>query len=409
MAAADSSSLNFLYKRLYAKGLDEDALMSGNNLLKWVKRDKKFASPQGKAIAAPYVNPQGIGATYATADANTQPRQGVQFLVTQAKMIGRVDISRDVLQNAENGGDEAQFINAFTSEVDGATEMFGQEINQRLYGSTLGERAKVHPTTAISTTQLTLANYQDAQFFEVGMFVSAADPAGAQRNAGSTVRIVAVDPATGVLTANQNWSTITGITNGDSLIRASFWTASLAGLAGWVPTSVTPGESFFGVDRSPYRTRLAGVYFDASTFSIRQGFLKSFGFARQQIGGKFDQKAPIFVHPDNFIQIVQSVEAVRILDLKLETSYNVGIEAVEVLGNTIVQDRHCPLNQAYMVPKGAFTFASAGDPKIEDAAGSGRFVFEPATGLLKGTIVLLGNGYSEAPNTLMRLQLPTPV
>lgn len=410
MASATLSTVDFLFKKLYVRGLDEDALVSGNNLLKWCKRDKKFASAQGKAVPAPYVNPQGIAATHAAAATNAQPRKGVQFLVPQRKMVGRCDVDGDVIQNAQNGGDEAQFINAFTSEIDGATEMFGQEINQRLYGDVLGGRALVHPTTAPSTFTLTLANYQDAQFFEPGMYVSAYDTAtGTLRNAGASVLVTAVDPAAGTLTGSTQWTTtISALAVGDTLVRATMSTVSLDGLKGWVPTAVTGADSFMGVNRSPYRTRLAGVYFDASSYSVRAGFLKAFGFARQQIGGKFNQKTPILVHPDNFIQIVQAVEGVRIVDLNLDTDYNVGLEAVEVLGNVLVQDRHCPINTAWMVPKGAFTFGSAGEPTIEEKDG-GRFWFDRDNGVLKASILLLGNSYSEAINQILRVQLPSAI
>lgn len=407
MANTTTTTLDFLYRRLYAKGLDLDILESGNALLKWVTKDTKFASSQGKVIPVPHTNQQGIANTHANAATAARPGKGVAFLVTQKKMVGNVPIDGDVVQNAQNGGDEGQFVDAFMFEIDGATKNFGQEINQRLYGDTLGGRALVHASTAPSTTTLTLANPQDAQFFEIGMLVSAYDTAtGTLRNSGAAVEISGVDPVAGTLTGTTNWTTtIAALAVGDTLVRANMSGNSIDGLKGWVPATVSGSDSFYGVNRSVYRTRLAGVYYDASNFSIRSGFLKAFGFARQQIGDNFENEAPIFMNPDNFIQLVQSVEGVKVLDIKLTNEYNVGLKAVEILGNTIVQDRHCPVNEAYMVPKGSFVLGTSGKYDLETKGGS-RFFFDPDVGVVKSSILMLGNGYSPKINSILRFKLP---
>ena len=200
------------------------------------------------------------------------------------------------------------------------------------------------------------------------------------------------------------WVGVAALAVGDSLIRADMNLASLDGLDGWVP--VTPVASFLGVNQTLYRTRLAGVYYDASNQGIRQGYLNAFGYARGQIGGKFEQKAPFFINPANFIQLVQSVEAVKIVDTTLATKYNVGLDAVEVLGNTFVQDRHCPVNTAFMVPKGTFTLGTAGQYDLEDVDG-GKFFYNRRTGILEATCKVMGNSYSDgAINQIMRVSLP---
>jgi len=406
MASFDLSAADFLARKLYAKGLDEKALVDKNALLKWVKKNEKFASNKGLEIAAPYVNAQGIASTHATAAANAQPGKGVSFTVPQRKIVGRYDVDGDVVHNAESGGDEAQFVQMFRHEIDGSTEMFGQELNQRLYGARLGGRALVHASTAPSTTTLTLANPSDAQFFEPQMYVSAVETAtGNLRNAGAKVLLTAVDPVAGTLTASTNWTTtIAALAVGDTLIRADTHNASIDGLDGWVP--VTPSTSFLGVNQTIYRTRLAGVYRDVSDSSIRAAFIKGMAFAQQQIGNKFDSKSPFFMNPADVANIMLSVEASKVVDIKLDTEYNVGLEAVQIMGCTITTDRHCPIGVTYMIPKGALTLGSAGAPaQIEDLDGK-RFFHDRDTGTLKYAIYFLGNAYSEAVSEILRLKLP---
>lgn len=408
MANSTTSTLDYLYKRLYSRGLDKDILESGNQLLKWVTKDTKFASSQGKVIPVPHTNQQGIGSTHATAATAARPGKGVAFLVTQSKMVNNIPIDGDVVQNAQNGGDEAQFIDAFMFEIDGATKNFGQELNQRLYGDVLGGRALVHASTAPSTTTLTLANPSDTQFFEIGMLVSAYDTAaGTIRNAGASVEITGVNPVAGTLTGSTNWTTTIGaLAVGDTLVRANMFNASISGLRGWVPTTVAGGDSFFGVNRSVYRERLAGVYYDASGYNVRSGFINAFAFAETQLSDVTSGEAPIFMHPLNAAQLVQSVEGVKVVDIKLTNEYNVGLDAIQVLGRTIVKDRHCPVNNAFIVPKGAFTLGTAGKYDLETKGGS-KFFFDPDVGTVKASILMLGNGYSTQVNRLMRFALPT--
>lgn len=377
-------------------------------MLAHVDHDTKFAT-QGQQklyIPVPYSNGQGIGPTNADAYTARSGAKGYQFEVPQRRIIHFGEITADVVRNAEAGGSEEQFVDALMYDIDGATENFGQEINQRLYGSALGTRALVHATTAISGTVLTLANPEDAQFFEIDMLVSVMNGSDdTLRDSGDYVTITAVDPIAGTLTADANWSNITGTTTGDKLVRRGFRAASIDGLDGWVP--VTPVADFLGVNQTLYRTRLAGTYVDVSSSNIRQGVLRAISVARGQIGAKYNSKDPWFMNPADKMHFVQSVESVKVNDIQLKTKYNVGLEAVEILGARIVEDRHCPVGHAFQVPEGAFTFATAGaQPKIEEIDGK-RFNYNRQTGYLEFTLAADCNAYSKAVNRLARMKLPT--
>jgi hypothetical protein len=408
--ALSLSAADWLAKKLYADGLDKEMLVYKNPFLRHMEHETDFASNKGMDIPAPYVNAQGIGPDNATAFANESASAGVMFTVPQRHIIGGYVLDSDLVRNTLAGGSEAQFTNILQREVDGATEQFGQELNQRAYGTNDGARSLVHASTAPSTTTLTLANPEDAQFYEPGMKIAAFDTAtGTLRNSGASVLVTKVDPIAGTLTGSTNWTTtIAALAVGDSLIRAGMNTKDLDGIKGWVPSTVSGSDSFLGVNRSVYRTRLAGVYVDVSAYNIRTAFLKAFAVARNQISG-FDSKAPIFINPANLMSIKQSVEAVKIVDTTMDDKYNIGLDVCQVLGYNFVEDRHCPLNECFVVPGDAFSLGSAGkQPYIDDQDGK-KFNYNRQTGKLEFVVAFDGNTFSRATNSLMRVKLPAPL
>lgn len=401
----DLTSAEWLTKKAYRKGLDKDALVSANAMLAHVEHEKSFATPEGIYVNAPSANGQGIGPTNATAYTARGGQTGMKFLVPQRRMIHFGELTADIVRNTEAGDDETQFGNILTADIDGATENFGQEINQRLYRDVVGMRALVHPTTAISTTLLTLANPEDAAFFEEGVLVQGINPADGTLRDADAVLVEKVDTLAGTITGTTSWTTtISGLVANDILIRSGFRNISLDGLSGWVP--VTPSASFLGVNQTINRARRAGVYVDVSGFAIRPGLLRAFAVFQQQLGNHFDESAPIFMNPSDKMEIVASVEAVKVVDTKLDTKYGVGLKAVEVLGCKIVADRHCPVGQAFMVPKKAFTLGTAGNqPKIDNIDGK-MFHYARETGQLQFVLALDGNSYSRAIASIGRIALP---
>lgn len=408
MGSTTTSTADYLVKYLYADGLDEEALVSSNALLAYVERDRNFTSSKGKVIAAPTTNGQGGYVTNADAYAARAGALGVNFTVPVRRLMHVGALQAEVVRLAEAGGDESQFASALTRDIDGATEAFGQELNQRLYGRSLGERARVHATTAISATVLTLANPEDAAFFAQDMRVSAVDPAtGLIRDSGDFVTLVNVDPIAGTLTADAPWSNIASIALGDILIRWGTLNASLDGLAGWCPETANLSSNFLGVNQNINRTTVAGVYVDVSSYAIRPGLLRAAAVAEGQLGRGFSKNAPIFVNPADKFEIVASVEAVKVVETSMSTKYNIGLDVVEVLGCTLVSDRHCPVGRAFQVKKGSFTLGSAGNqPGLDDIDGR-TFLYQRQTGSMEFAMAFDGNSYSEAVNTLMHIKLPT--
>jgi hypothetical protein len=403
----DLTTAEYLIKVMYEDGLDEDALTSTNAALAYVEREYDFTSTT-KEIATPISNGQGGYGTYADAYAARAGATGDRFVVPLRRLYHFGGLSQEAVRLSEAASRESWFADVLERDVNGATENFGQELNGRIYGRNRGDRALVHATTAISGTSLTLANPEDAAYFAKDMRVAALNGGtGALRgDATDFITVVSVNDVTGVIVADQNWSNIDSIALGDILIRWNMRNISLDGLAGWCPTTADESTDFLGVNQTLNRSSVAGVYVDVSSLPIRQAFLKAASVAELRLGKGFTKGAPIFVNPADANEFIMNLENVRTVDGNIETKYSAGIDSLQVLGCTLVKDRHCPVGHAYQIPKGAFTFGTAGQaPKIEQPDGR-RLSFNRQTGQLEFTMALDGNLYSTMVNRLVHIKLP---
>jgi hypothetical protein len=417
LMAMDSSAASFLYRQLYADGIDQEALVRNKPLMQWTKNDTDFTNDLGFKIPAPYVNPQGIAATNAAANNAEVSSKGVTFTVPQRHHYAFMKIDGDVVRNTINGGSTSQFTNILTREVDGVTEAIGAEIHQRMYGEKTGVRSYLSATSSITTNVLTLANAEDTQFYEPNMRCVLVDPATGFSRTGTAFVIKTVDPITSTLTitdtagANVNLNAaFAAAAVSDGLARETFASASggidFDGLKAWIPSTVSISDSFNGVNRSLYRTRLAGVYVDASALPIRNGFIKALAVAKGQVGSMFESKSPFFINPKNLAQIIQTVESTKINSVSLDDKYGIGLEAVEVFGHKFVEDSMCPVNEAYLIGKNALVRGTCGkQPQIDDQDGE-DFWFDRINGKLMAVLAHDGCVAGLQPYNLMRVVLP---
>lgn len=400
------STAQWLFRQLYSDGIDQEALVRNKPLLQWTDNKTNFTSSKGIEIPCPYVNPQGIGSTNASAAANEVESKGVSFTLPQRHHYAFARIDGDVVRNTINGGPASQFTNALTREVDGATEAIGAEIHQRMYGDNSGLRSLTSSATSIASTTWTLANPEDCQFYEPNMKVVLVNPATGLARAGTAVTVNKVDPIAGTIECSANMNTFTSAAAGDGIARDSMVGADLDGLKAWCPAVVSGADSFLGVNRSTYRTRLAGYYHDASNGPIRNGFIAALAKAKAQVGSMFESKSPFFINPKNLAQIEQTVESGRIVTSTTADKYGIGIEVKDIMGYKFVEDSQCPVNEAFLIGTNAWTRATCGkQPQIDDQDGN-QFYFNRATGKLEFVLAHDGNSGSYEPYNVMRVTLP---
>ena len=172
---------------------------------------------------------------------------------------------------------------------------------ENFYGGT-GTRGQISSagTSIVGTTlSFTLANSQTVVQFEVGMTLqgSATDGGAAILGSGATVlaaQITSVNRGTGAITAtvvqdtySSSWPAGTYLqVYGDIGLGGASTIAGmlgLSGLAAWVPAvDPTSTDNFWGVNRSADPTRLAGLRFNATSFSISEGLTQALALANRE-------------------------------------------------------------------------------------------------------------------------------
>ena len=80
---------------------------------------------------------------------------------------------------------------------------------------------------------------------------------------------------------------IADIANGDFLVgEGDFTNLVFNGLQDWAPITVAPTDNFLGVNRSKDRERLAGIFYDGSTKTIRNAAIGGVHRSACRTGGR---------------------------------------------------------------------------------------------------------------------------
>lgn len=275
MASLSASDIAAILKEVYPNGdLPRNVGYKNAPFLAILPKDTEAA--YGELIKVPlrYGHPQGASADFSTARTVSQATtygasKYAAFDVTTINYYGSAQVNGEAVDKSSR--DRGSFVRGLVREVDGANYTMKRALGNYIFRN--GGAALA--TASFSSAVATLGKASDVVWFEVGMQVcaSATDgTSGSLRDSGDFVTIIAVDRAAGTLTADANWSNISGITNGDYLFRRGDFGAVHKGIEAWVPRSAPSATTFFGVDRS-VDSRLGGVRADYSATPIVEGLM----------------------------------------------------------------------------------------------------------------------------------------
>lgn len=257
-------------------------------------------------------------------------------------------------------------------QMDGGFRNLTNNIAFELFADGTGVRGTIASATGTGPYVITLSNVQQIVNFEVGMsLVNATITAGsvAINAAGAIGVITAVDRANGIITVatatNTSWATAGNVlaVAGD-LVAGAISTSTmlgLSGLAAWLPrTSPTGTDSFWGVNRSVDPTRLAGLRYDASAFTIEEGMTNALAFMNRE-GAKPDLAILDFA---SYAALVNSlgakVQYVQAMHDEVEVAFD-GIKFQSAYGPiTVLADRSCPPLTAYILTMATWKMRSLG-------------------------------------------------
>lgn len=229
------------------------------------------------------MNPQGTSAAFATAQANKTNSQLKDFVLTRRSFYSLASISNEVLEASK--GNSNAFMEAATTEIDGAIQSATRQLAIALYGTGSGSIGQV-ANSSFATPTLQLSNVEDVTNFEVGMKLQTSASNGGGSVRAGTLTIIGVDRDAGTVTMSGNLSAgIAAIAQNDYIVVEGNYDALVSGVRAWVPDSAPTSSPFFGVDRTADSTRLGGIRFDGSAMPIEEALIAAASRVARE-GGK---------------------------------------------------------------------------------------------------------------------------
>lgn len=382
MAAVYASSSNQVaaLKELYSDSSDymKDLVYKENPFLALVPKNESPDGFAGKYIPVPleYGVPQGRSHSFSNAQSQQTATSLASFFVYVISDYQLVTITNLLMEQTKSNA--GAFVDAAKLQIDGGIRNITNNIAFELFSDGTGTRGFIGSTDSSGSASgiyiITLSNAQQIVQFEVGMTlvnftISSTTVSSISATTGS---VTAVDRANGKVTiltstagADASWASAgKGLGISGDIVAGAISTGSalaLSGLAAWIPTATPSGsDSFWGVNRSTDSTRLAGLRYDARSYTIEEGMTNALAFLNRE-GGRPDLCIMDFA---SFAALVNSlgakVQYVQVKHDEVEVAFE-GITFVSAYGKvTVLADRSCPPQTAYLLTMSTWKLRSLG-------------------------------------------------
>jgi len=366
MPALDLTSFEAALKVHYTDLRVKNLVYRNNPFLAAVPKYEFFG---GKNLPIPvqYGVPQGRSATFADANANQTPGNYTDYVLTRVRNYAIASIGNETLEASV--GNANAFMEAASSEIDGALRSLTQDLAGNLYRDQLGVRGNIS-AAGYSGTTLTLANPANVTEFELGMQIVTNPNADGSGLMGGPQPITAINRDTGEITLAV---AIGGA--GDFLFQLGDTSATpapagpkkAAGLSSWLPpTAPLAGDNFFSVDRSVDSSRLAGQRYEGTSETIEEAMIGA-GSLLFREGGRPDT---CFMNPLSYSELIKSLGSKVVYDVVRSSDVaDVFFDSVKVYTPSgqvnVVADPNCPTGVAYLLQMDTWKLYSLGmAPKI---------------------------------------------
>lgn len=306
MAISTEAGILAMLKTYYAKEGLQNLLYRNDPLLKSLPT-QRIEGKQAN-FSALYSRGGAVSANFLTAKSlATKSAQAKEFQVTPGQLFSCcVFNNKELLASKSLRG---AYINVASAKFFANAESFRKTMAVALYGSGHGELF----TTSASIT-LTADDQNDITFPQYAVMGI---------DIGSQLEIKATAAATTVtatLTVNKINGTTVNCTSDTAVTAASGSVVCIAGctdsngngllpvgLAGWLPSgAISTSDSFFGVNRSTARDRLAGVVTAAATGEKKYETIQRAILALRRNGSLCDK---IVMNDEDYLALAQEVEA----------------------------------------------------------------------------------------------------
>jgi len=174
-------------KQHYTQDRVENMVYKDNPLLALIPKYEEFGGENLK-LPIKYGIPQGRSANFSNAQANKTNTQLKAFLLTRDKDYSLASIDNETIEASK--GNANAFMEAATTEIDGAIESATRSLAIAMYGTGSGSLGQaVSAGGPFTGTSLTLEDTEAITNFEVGMELvfSTADGGGSVKSGSVTV------------------------------------------------------------------------------------------------------------------------------------------------------------------------------------------------------------------------------
>lgn len=363
MAYLDLSAMNAALKELYDGQVVENLVYADNPFLALLPKKTDFG---GKYKPVPIITgvSQGTSATFSNAQGNQSAVQIESFLLTRNSQYAIATIDNQTM--LASATDKMSFLEGSKLVIDGAIRSATNAICSAIFRSGTGSLAQIG---SISTTgagpfisTITLSNANDIVQFEVNMYLQASATDGGTASV-DVLQVLSVNRTTGVFTATSAATPSgTWVANAFMFVQGDL-NAKPKGLIGWLPATLAPGDSFYGVNRNQDKTRLAGVYYDGSAQSIEEALIDA-----SSLLGREGGKPNIFVtNFASYSALEKSLGAkVQYVDMK---QGEIAFRGIMVNGATssikVIADRNCQPLTGYLLQMDTWCLEGLGEvPQI---------------------------------------------
>jgi hypothetical protein len=250
-----------------------------------------------------------------------------------------------------------------------------------LYRDGSGSIGRGDNAWTITGNVITLSNPADTKYFSLGQLidfssVSSGAP-GTLRALAATynVQVTKIDEDAGLITCalDSNGAAVTNIStyytsldNDDFIHPAGDFYGSVGqkikGLSSWIPLTAPGATTFWGVDRTPHVTRLAGHRLDDSTAPCEDSIL----VLAEKMHERGASPDSAFLSPRQFTKAVKRMNAKVEYEAGGTATYGFSNFKVETSAGTvsIFADPDCPEDRGYLLNMGSWVVRHLGLPEV---------------------------------------------
>lgn len=385
MASGANSTVgvNFLKKFYKPEFIINTVSKKSSRLFNLIKHDTGGSGENYNFLSIVGDNPSGsatMSNSQSTGTASMQ--QGVQFHVPWFNDYETPTVAGDLIAKTRNS--KGGWLPALRSEMNSSLRYAGHRKSIALFTSGWGELGAVSAGTNLASTTLSLADPSCIYRFVPGMQLVFSQTLNANllRTGVVFLTVVSVNYNNGSMVLSGVINTVTGTTNGDiiftrgdrqdsatpALLRPVGLGSPLGG--GWAPIAApTPGESFFGQDRT-LNSFLYSFYVDGRSQSLAQAFVQAAQTASSI--GNADSLVGI-CSPAKFTQLAISLQG-QVHYTEIKGRGGVAFKTIMIYADgielPIISDKYCVDGVAYVGDPKALKHTSIGEaPEINNDDG----------------------------------------